>query len=526
MDVTPNLTLPYLMAAQAQKHVTHNEAIRMLDAIVQLAVLDRSLTSPPASPADGDRYIVAAGATGGWSGKDGLVAAWQDGAWAFLTPRAGWLAWVSDETALLVHNGTAWAAAGTGGGIGGALGSSDNRLVRTDGTGGATLQPTGITVSDGNGMSGLASLLVNANGVSQPQLEAYCDNGTDQANITATSYGIDGGGIIHGNHARGTRASPSATQKGDITGGIGSRAYHSGGAFHTSSPASVHWVAAENQTASANGMYLRFLTTPVGGTTRAERVVIAPDGTLWCHDDHGTFDPTSSAQTRPVGDTFILASGYERNVAFGAFAYQGATAATVGYRGGIAGGTPAAPSATQIDMFLCFMGGHGHDGTNWTAGTKALLAFKASENWSATAQGTYISFNTTKTGTTTRSEVMRCSPAANLLIGGTADPASAAGAIVLFNKTAPTGGVTDGVVLFAQDVSASSELRVRDEAGNTTTLSPHNFDLIPGGASEAMAWAYHSERDGRSINVDMLRVVRAVERLAGETLVYEGRRND
>jgi hypothetical protein len=41
-----------------------------------------------------------------------------------------------------------------------------------------------------------------------------------------------------------------------------------------------------------------------------------------------------------------------------------------------------------------------------------------------------------------------------------------------------------------------------------------------------MAWAYHSERDGRSINVDMLRVVRAVERLAGETLVYEGRRND
>ena len=51
--------LPYLLAAQAQKHVTHNEALRLLDGLVQLAVLDRDLTAPPGAPADGDRYIVA-----------------------------------------------------------------------------------------------------------------------------------------------------------------------------------------------------------------------------------------------------------------------------------------------------------------------------------------------------------------------------------------------------------------------------------------------------------------------------------
>src|SRR5690606_5997668 len=51
MDATPNLDLPYIMGAQAQKHVTHNEAIRKLDALVQLAVLDRDLTAPPTSPA-------------------------------------------------------------------------------------------------------------------------------------------------------------------------------------------------------------------------------------------------------------------------------------------------------------------------------------------------------------------------------------------------------------------------------------------------------------------------------------------
>ena len=49
-DTTTHLGLPYLLAAQAQKHVTHNEALRLLDAMVQLSVLDRTRTAPPASP--------------------------------------------------------------------------------------------------------------------------------------------------------------------------------------------------------------------------------------------------------------------------------------------------------------------------------------------------------------------------------------------------------------------------------------------------------------------------------------------
>lgn len=112
MSNTPNLDLPYIAAAQAQKHVTHNEAIRRLDALIQLSVADRDLSAPPAAPADGARYIVAANATGTWAGQEGRVAAWQDGAWAFLTPRAGWLAWVADETVLLSHNGSDWMEAG------------------------------------------------------------------------------------------------------------------------------------------------------------------------------------------------------------------------------------------------------------------------------------------------------------------------------------------------------------------------------------------------------------------------------
>jgi len=119
MDETPNLKLPYIMAAQAQKHVTHNEAIRVLDAIVQLSVLSRSLSDPPASPTDGDRYIVASTGINAWVGKDNQIAAFQDGAWMFYAPAEGWLCWIANEDAALGFDGTSWVALVSGGGGGG-----------------------------------------------------------------------------------------------------------------------------------------------------------------------------------------------------------------------------------------------------------------------------------------------------------------------------------------------------------------------------------------------------------------------
>jgi len=111
--------------------------------------------------------------------------------------------------------------------------------------------------------------------------------------------------------------------------------------------------------------------------------------------------------------------------------------------------------------------------------------------------------------------------AGNILIGGTTAGTSSASTLHLFNGTAPTGSVTNGVILYSEDVSSSAELKVRDEAGNVTTLSPHNFSLIPEGPSEDMAWAYYSEKDGKRINIDMLKAIRMLEKLTGEKLVYE-----
>lgn len=108
MANTVNLGIAYLEAAQSQKHVTVNDALSAMDTIVQLSVLDRDLATPPGSPVEGDRYLVAASPTGAWAGQAGKIAAWQAGAWTFRTPRNGWKAWVADEAAFVFYDAGAW----------------------------------------------------------------------------------------------------------------------------------------------------------------------------------------------------------------------------------------------------------------------------------------------------------------------------------------------------------------------------------------------------------------------------------
>ena len=106
-DLSANLSLPLLLPAQAQKHVTHNEALQSLDALVQLAVLTRTLTTPPATPAEGDRHIVPTGPTG-WGGPAGSVAVYAQGAWTLHTPRPGWQAHVLAENRSVIWAGGVW----------------------------------------------------------------------------------------------------------------------------------------------------------------------------------------------------------------------------------------------------------------------------------------------------------------------------------------------------------------------------------------------------------------------------------
>src|SRR2546430_17690608 len=114
MLLSPNLSLDYIDINAAQREVTHNAAIRALDALVQLAVLDRDLATPPSSPSDGQRWIVAASPTDAWAGKATQIAAWQDGAWRFYAPRPRWGLFVVGEgqPRCLCGSAGGWAVSG------------------------------------------------------------------------------------------------------------------------------------------------------------------------------------------------------------------------------------------------------------------------------------------------------------------------------------------------------------------------------------------------------------------------------
>ena len=105
-----NLALPYLQPAQAQKHVTVNEALVRLDAVCQAVVQSRSLAVQPDAPIDGARYLLPPGKTGpDWGTMaDHAVAYYRDGYWEELPPRPGWTVLVLDEHAFVAFAGNGW----------------------------------------------------------------------------------------------------------------------------------------------------------------------------------------------------------------------------------------------------------------------------------------------------------------------------------------------------------------------------------------------------------------------------------
>lgn len=107
---SPRLNLPFLQPSQAQKHVTHNEALRQLDIIAQLSVIGTNATIPPAAPDQGEVHALGDTPTGDWAGHAGSLAVWLDNAWHFVPPRIGWRAWDENEGQMLVWDGNSWMA--------------------------------------------------------------------------------------------------------------------------------------------------------------------------------------------------------------------------------------------------------------------------------------------------------------------------------------------------------------------------------------------------------------------------------
>lgn len=108
MSSTPRLALPFISPGQAQKELMHNEALQLLDMIVAAAVEDVPLASPPADPAEGACYLIAAGATGDWAGEDGSLAAFSSGGWRYFAPVEGMSAFVWSTSVCALYRSGAW----------------------------------------------------------------------------------------------------------------------------------------------------------------------------------------------------------------------------------------------------------------------------------------------------------------------------------------------------------------------------------------------------------------------------------
>ncbi len=121
MDETLQLALPLVQPAQAQKHVTVNEALVRLDGLTHLTLQSVDTGTPPGSAQDGETYGVPLGATGDWAGHAGEVAIWSNGGWVYVQPRTGWRGWILDHHAAALFDGADW--------VQGGLASSTNRAV-------------------------------------------------------------------------------------------------------------------------------------------------------------------------------------------------------------------------------------------------------------------------------------------------------------------------------------------------------------------------------------------------------------
>ena len=74
----------------------------------QPSVIDCELTAPPAFPSVGDRYVVAAVATGAWTGQEDDIAEWDGSSWVFTTPEVNWALLCESTNEILIWNGTEW----------------------------------------------------------------------------------------------------------------------------------------------------------------------------------------------------------------------------------------------------------------------------------------------------------------------------------------------------------------------------------------------------------------------------------
>lgn len=199
MTATPNIVLPEFGSAGVPSGSDLTQAMRRLDAVVQLAVIAFS-SSPPASPLLGDRYIVQAPGTGLFEGHDMHVAAFSQQGWVFFVPRGGWLA-VIGSSSLYVFDGSvpAWSPLSGGGG-----GSGNFSFVGSStvvGSAATDITVTGLDLDADGCYFGTYDLDNSAGSTTTPSLFFNADTTSSNYDVQQTAFSGTGTTNVRSNSA-------------------------------------------------------------------------------------------------------------------------------------------------------------------------------------------------------------------------------------------------------------------------------------------------------------------------------------
>lgn len=121
-DATNRLALPFIVAGQAQKEVTHNEALLRLDALVHASAEAVGVDTPPPNPTPGQCWIVGGTPNGAWAGQPEAIASFGEGGWRFIAPLPGMSIWSKADGVFALRAATSWI-----------LGITSQRAVHVDG---------------------------------------------------------------------------------------------------------------------------------------------------------------------------------------------------------------------------------------------------------------------------------------------------------------------------------------------------------------------------------------------------------
>jgi hypothetical protein len=229
-------------------------------------------------------------------------------------------------------------------------------------------------------------------------------NPTGATNINVTSYANNGfGGNVIGRKARGTAAAPTAVLNNDGLLTLSANGYAATG-FGTGGTG-ISMRTSENWTDTAQGSVINFSTTANGTTAPGLRMTIGPSGNvgIGVYSAVSLLEVNNGTSTQPFAQVTATTFG---------------TGAGSGFLGRRARGTAAAPSAVLNGDLLAAFAARGYGATNFGAGGGGMFV-SASENWTDTAQGTRLTFNTTMNGTTAPGPRMTIDNVGNVGIGTT-----------------------------------------------------------------------------------------------------------